>query len=172
MYASFLLKYSKSYLHTCIIFILFYFTFFQCHARGRVTSLLHFERNLRISPLMPYSSFLLSLSLFLSSFFRHFCLQPFLPFAHFIRHRSPMMNTVRYDSAIMERKGKRKQRKEEKKYLAEKLTRPAFECLYVYMYVRVCIYMFLCECEDVYKFNTIVVSFTFAYIYIYIYIYI
>lgn len=40
MYASFLLKYSKSYLHTCIIFYMFILFFFlQCHTRGRVISL-------------------------------------------------------------------------------------------------------------------------------------
>lgn len=41
MYASFLLKYSKSYLHTCIIFYMFilFFFFLQCHTRGRVISL-------------------------------------------------------------------------------------------------------------------------------------
>lgn len=43
MYASFLLKYSKSYLHTCIIFYMFIpFFFLQCHARGRVISLSRF----------------------------------------------------------------------------------------------------------------------------------
>lgn len=87
-----------------------------------------------------------------------------------------MMNTVRYDSAIAERKGKRKQRRKEEKGCFAEVDTSGFEniCVYVcvgvyvYLYARLCIHVYVLVV--VYKFNTIVVSFTFAYIYMYIYI--
>lgn len=107
MYASFLLKYSKSYLHTCIIFLYVYsFFFLQCHARGRVTSLSRF----RYTPFPTHVSktfhhflpFSLSIYLLLLSIN-----QRFLSSARFVRHRSSTMNTMRYASAIREQEKKK-----------------------------------------------------------------
>jgi len=157
VYASFLLKYSKSYLHTCIIFYMF-ILFFPSMLRTRTchVPLAFWPPSVYTPPpshlpprffetlrhLYPFLSLLLSIN------------QRFLPFARFVRHRSSTMNTVRYASVIRERKEKKeKKRRKRVPYKPQELTRPAssvYVCTYVlcvcvcfHMCIRVCINLIL-----------------------------
>lgn len=135
MYASFLLKYSKSYLHTCIIFYMFILFCFFNATRADVShpsyvsdtffplsSAQRFFETPR--HLCPFLSFL-------------FSIDDFYLFAHFVRHRSSMMNTVRYASAIREREEKKGKRKKKKKGASQisGTDTSGFECICMYAYV-------------------------------------
>lgn len=155
MYASFLLKYSKSYLHTCIIFYMFipFFFFLSFNAtRADVSCPSRVSGFPSPSPLTlperffetrchpcPFLSLLLSVN------------QRFLPFARFVRHRSSTMNTVRYASAIRERKEKKRGgKKEEEKGCLANLGNWHVR-LRVYMYVRVRTWACVCVCVFVWS---------------------
>lgn len=164
MYASFLLKYSKSYLHTCIIFYMFilFFFFFSFNATradvshpsprfGYTQSLPRYRilhgRKQRFVTFLPLS---LSIDLQLLPF--SLSINGFYFSLRFVRHRSSTMNTVRYASAIRERERKKKEKKNKRRKRvprkSRELTRPA-SSVYVYVYVRTYICMMrvcLCVC--------------------------
>lgn len=152
MYASFLLKYSKSYLHTCVTYMFILSCRALARAHADVSHPSHRAHSSH-SPKRPsdFSPLIFSqLSLFLSFLFLSLVLSLIssLFFVCFIRHRSSTMNTVRYESAIKRREGnpKRKEKKSRRR-VPRGSWHVRYVRLFVYMYnalyfVRMC----LCIC--------------------------